>query len=286
MKLSNLPWRNRFKRLRVDMGARQSEWKSMVNWEPIYIDKRLAQTGWDFSLNKIEFNGNEAFEYKGRRVVIYIRDQNQPIDSEREKLNKVHLVVCNKLQDMIENDRFGKFVAATRTDGSFAVNFLQGNRLIKNGAERKLYVCKYCLNLLCYKNYCKCNSVEQDRIRESFDFVEFFQIYGSLVTKPRHTDKTAPLNNYTKDWSRVARTCKEKQNWTCEECKTHYPVGKKRQFLHVHHINALKYDNSNKNLRVLCINCHTKEYHHEHLKNSPQYAQFQRLANLESWSNP
>jgi hypothetical protein len=39
-----------------------------------------------------------------------------------------------------------------------------------------------------------------------------------------------------------------------------------KDLLHVHHINGVKSDNSEMNLRVLCQYCHGEQPNHEHMK--------------------
>ena len=273
MKLSNLPWRNQFKRLRDDMGARPIAWKSKGNWEPIFIDERLSATGIDISLDEIEFADDGTFEFAGRKVIVYIRDQNVTYrDGYR-----FHVADCEKIQEMRSKDRFQrKYVVATRLDGKFVVNLLSGRKLIKKDDVRSLSICKYCLSRLNYSNYEEMPYASRDRIWKDFDLEGFFDKYHSHIMRdPTHTDRSAPLNNYTQNWDRVSQRCREQAGWKCLKCQDYLGEDSKKRFLHVHHINGLKYNNSDDNLQVLCIMCHADI--DDQLKHSPDYAKYQEI---------
>ena len=77
-------------------------------------------------------------------------------------------------------------------------------------------------------------------------------------------------NQYPSNWPQIARYYKEQVGWKCEECGIDLRAGK--EFLEVHHINGLKRDNEEKNLRALCIRCHAEMP--QHLKSSPRYLEY------------
>ena len=58
---------------------------------------------------------------------------------------------------------------------------------------------------------------------------------------------------YNRDWIIVSRRYKEQNNWTCEECGLDCNITK--YYLHTHHINHNRYNNSYNNLKVLCRSC-------------------------------
>ena len=84
-------------------------------------------------------------------------------------------------------------------------------------------------------------------------------------------------NEYTPDWAIISRKRREECNWTCQSCKIQLDDHQYRRFLHVHHINGQKHDNSQGNLRVLCIHCHAEQKGHEHMKNQQDYFDFLQL---------
>ena len=268
--------------LRQQMGAELISWNSGGNWDPIDIDGLLITTGIDIPPDEIEYAPDGTLEYKGRKVVVYIRDQyhrdQYALDAyeliDPEHLCKFHVADCQTLSQMRRQGRYDRYVVATRRDGNFTVNFLDGGRLIKEGVECRLYVCKNCLNKLDYKNY-RNKRTQQGEIRESFDLREFFERYDSKITKePRHTETSAPVNEYSSDWPQISHCYKEKVGWKCEKCGT--DLGEGKEFLHAHHINAQKNDNREQNLRALCIHCHAEMPQHQHLKSDSKYRAYLR----------
>ena len=274
MKLPDFSTDVKLNRLRQQMGAELIPWTSG-------IDGMLVTTGIEISPDEIVYAPDGTLEYEGRKVVVYIRDQNvlnsyELVDPDPEQLRKFHVANCLTLKQMRAQSRYGRYVVATRTDGKFIVNFLVNNRIHKKGerVERRLYVCKHCLNKLDYKRY-RNRRTQQDEIRESFDLNEFFEMYGSRIAiEPPDTDRTAPINKYSSNWRQISRHYRKKVGWRCEECGTDLGEGKK--FLEVHHINSVKYDNKDENLRALCIHCHAEQYQHQRMKSLPEYDQYTR----------
>ena len=269
MKLPDFSKNVELNRLRHQMGAKLISWKS--------IDQILNTEGIQVEPEEIKISDDGTLEYEGRKVVVYIRDQfrlrNSDSSNDPQQLYKFHIVDCLTLQQMKRQGRHKRYVVATRTDGMFDVNFIEGGKLIEACVERNLYVCQNCLKRLNYKDYNSRRSLEQNKIKESFDLKEFFETFGpSIMIEPTHTDVTAPVNEYPLDWTLSSRCYREKVGWKCEECDIN--LAEEKRFLHVHHINGLKNDSSDENLQALCIGCHAEVPQHEHMKGLPDYDEF------------
>src|SRR6185437_13545466 len=97
--------------------------------------------------------GDGTLAYKNQRVILYIRDIKQFRDKSPsdDHLPRYHLTDCDKLQEMRANNRYGRYVVATRDTGEFQVN------LTRNGALRqsdeRLTVCQFCLGQLNWENF-------------------------------------------------------------------------------------------------------------------------------------
>lgn len=243
------------------MGAEFIVWNSERDWDPISIV--LDTEGLDISPDDLEYPDDGTLEYKGRKVVVYIRDQRvefQPY--------KFHVANCKTLSQMKAQNLYDRYVVATRTDGMFTVNSYDDNHdLIEEGAEHRLAVCINCLKALNYKAYNDCRRADQREIISEFELQAFFLEYPSQITPtPIHTETTAPLNDYTVDWPEISLRLREQNNWSCERCGRDFNGPERQQLLHVHHINGTRYDNRPENLQVLCSICHSLEPQHEHMR--------------------
>lgn len=156
-----------------------------------------------------------GFTYKGRRVILYIRDQAQYGDKTSEY--KFHLIECATLKAMRKQNRYDKYVVSTSTTGIFKVNRIINNRSAES--EEKLHVCKHCLRKLNQQGY--------NFIYENFSIEEFFKVMNednsiNFLYLPDENDLTAPTNIYPDNWKEISRRLKEKYNYTCQECHRNF----------------------------------------------------------------
>lgn len=288
MKLPDFSEHVGFNRLRQQMQAELITWDSGVELEPIDINRLLVTSGIDIPPGEIEYAPDGTLEYGGRKVVVYIRDQpvydtSVNIDElvDPDPLRRFHVADCSTLEDMRRQNRFDRYVVATRTDGQFIVNFLVGGKIHIKGekVERRLYVCRHCLNKLNYKDYRRAAGYKRDEIQESFDLEPFFEKYGSrIIDKPAGSDITDPLNQYPSNWTEISDQKREEVGWKCEECGI--DLISKKEFLHTHHINGRRDDTSQSNLVALCSRCHAEKPQHQYLKSISNYKEFQRWQQL------
>ena len=279
MKLPDFSKHVGLNQLRQNMGSELISWNSGEEWKSINIDKILVTTGIEITPDEIEYADDGTLEYGGRKVVVYIRDQYVPGDATREQLYKFHVADCDALQEMKKLNRYERYVVTYRRDGKFIVNLLgeSGYREKKEEIERRLYVCKYCLDRLNYNGYRRRGYSGQNAIRDYFDLRAFFERYDSQITRdPTHTDITAPVNTYPPNWEQISYRYKEKRNWKCEECGTN--LKDVRKFLHVHHINGQKNDSNEKNFLALCIGCHANKPQHHQLRSHPDYKEYMQMS--------
>lgn len=235
------------------------------------LSERLKSVGVDVDIDQVSLVGDGTLALGDVRVLLYIRDVSNY--SGNSKLPKYHLTYCKTLERMHRDRRFARYVVANRDDGNFCVNLMEGNR----GSEFiKLDVCQYCLAGLTWQGFSVMLSSEERKRRVgSFSLKEFFEKYPKdiISINPPHTSENAPLNEYSPDWREISNGVKFELDYQCQKCNLVLPDNKRR-FLHVHHVNGLKYDNSRGNLKVVCVACHSDEPLHSHMKESADYLEF------------
>ncbi len=237
------------------------------------LEKLTSPNGLDISGDELTILPDGTLAYKNSRVILYIRDVT--VYGNQEIQPRFHLANCTTLQQMRERKRFDRYVVSTRTDGRFNLN------LINAGTARtelyELSVCQNCLNLLNFDGF-----VMRLPQRKRIDFVRLFKIDRFFEKYPRslhsqtpkYNSDNAPLDRYSDDFEAISRKIRNSSEWRCQRCGINLSAPANRKWLHVHHINGLKYDNDRENLEAICIGCHAEEPNHGHIKNSPDYKEF------------
>lgn len=271
--------------LRQLMGASLGELKPAENRNALTTAEieALTKQGIDVSLDAVHVLPDGTLAYKNSRVILYIRDIAYYRESEQPSLPRFHVADCKTLEDMRANNRFNRYVVATREDGLFALNVIPpngwGGSAVKNISER-LPVCQNCLGKLRWDGFGHGMDRSTRRgIVESFSIARFFSVYGkTLVTKtPQHNADTAPLNTYSADFTMQGDRMKAKRGYRCDSCGIN--LTNHRKYLHAHHRDGQKHDSRDENIAVLCVACHAEQYNHSHLKAAPDYLDFLRVRN-------
>lgn len=69
---------------------------------------------------------------------------------------------------------------------------------------------------------------------------------------------------YSAGWTDISRKYRAIKDFTCEHCSL--SLDSHRSLLHCHHVNGVKSNHSEENLRALCVDCHRKEPLHDWMK--------------------
>ena len=179
---------------------------------------------------------------------------------------------------MRANNRYSRYVVAAREDGFFQINLIRDAG--PQGSLERLSVCQYCLGELTYRNFSM--GMDRDARREivaSFTVATYFSVWPrDVIDATGLVDEgTAPLNDYAGNVGSCAKETKNAANWQCLECQRDLSAAPVRRFLHVHHVNGVKYDNRPNNLLALCIECHAKQPGHGHMEGLPDLAAYRQL---------
>ena len=233
-------------------------------------------------------DGDGFFRVNNKTVLVYIKNQYLKYwgGEDGETNYRYHIYNCSTIRSSIEKGRKARYVfrdpvfIRDRGDDIFEINLTDMDSLdtIKTVKE-KLKVCKNCLKETNFENYDHINRPSQNQIWESFNYKVFFEIHEiqrlALINFADY--RTEQKNEYSKNFSEISNKYRESKNWTCEECGIDLSKINNRKYLHTHHINHKKSDNSLFNLKALCIECHSKKPHHDILKKNPDFFKFINL---------
>lgn len=226
----------------------------------------LNTVGAEAKLSDIRVDTDGTLNWKGHKVVLHIYSVRSD-GWQKESLPRFHVAECSTLQSMREKGAFERYVVSQKTTGNFTINISEVKR------EAALQICRNCLTHLDYQNFRSQRKTKQQEIVSGFKIPEFFQVYDKgFYSVPNYTDQTAVFDKYTDDWKKISAEMRWNNHWVCQGCRL--DLVKDKQFLHVHHKNSIRSDNSPSNLAVLCIECHAKQPDHEHIRRLRDYGKF------------
>lgn len=234
---------------------------------------RLSE-GIELNLDEVETTAG-LFEHKGEQVVIYIKDHTGAMArrnlstiqllAQPEQCRRVHLVECSTIEEMRAKGRFERYVVTNRRDNKYEISVIDEHNEV-NAVDAILRPCIHCLKALNYQDYNSVRRAEQKVIREGFDVDGFFENFTTFFAqRPLRWAHEDRASQYIAGWERLSERTRAARNWTCQDCGVVLSDPGHKKYLHVHHKNHVKGDNSPENLEVVCALCHQAKPDHQNM---------------------
>lgn len=235
--------------------------------------------GVTLTLDKIT-NTARLFQHEGEQVVIYIKDHTgtmarrnlttSDLLAEPDKCRRVHLMECGTIEEMRSRGRFERYVVTNRRDNKYEISVIDEHGDVDN-VDALLRPCINCLKALNYDDYNELRRAEQKAVRAAFDVEAFFENFTTFFAdRPSRWAHEDRASDYIAGWESLSKRTRAARNWACEDCGVNLSAIEHRKYLHVHHKNHVKGDNSPGNLEVLCALCHKRKPDHGQMFVSPK----------------
>ena len=194
----------------------------------------------------------------GKRTFIYIGNPSNYMDkistSDISTLPRYHFTECSTISKMAENGRAGRYVRPKIPDGQFTL--LLVIRKKEEIIDSQLYPCGNCMRT----QFPEVPFSE----RSTFTVEQFFAKYplhcASKFITSRKSILEAHHNVYAKNFKGISIARRSKKE--CEGCWGKFEPGD----LDLHHLDGDASNNSELNLKVLCVHCHVNEPNHSHYR--------------------
>ena len=118
-----------------------------------------------------------------------------------------------------------------------------------DGTKKDLEICGYCRSETGYPDINTTQFYERYLKDENFE--------ENFVEEDIPEEYDVNLWGYTQEWAEKSKSYRQSKNFTCENCGIKLD-GADGYYLDSHHINGRKTNNSNANLKCLCVLCHSK----------------------------
>lgn len=237
----------------------------VIDLPPDDEEKLRSGVGIEVDAKEIVFENDGTFSYKGVRVVIYIRDVAN-YGGMKSDLPRYHVLQCKTIQGKKGDGTFDRYVVNAEPNGRFKIKSITNNRASERFEE--LRVCQNCLSEVRFWGFhTNMSASVKERIVSAFKPKDFFDAYPMSLFEelPVYDVESYPTNVYPPDFPQITERLKRIRNFACEECNDWLKETRFRNFLHVHHRNAQKFDSRPTNLEVLCYECHARKPGHSHM---------------------
>lgn len=227
--------------------------------EDIKIGKRLIDSAIPVSKSEIAQKPGELLEYKGRKVVVYIRDQKAAVNFYRNRSGyRYHLCNCSTLQSMRDIGREHRYLATQRKDGMFEAHDLTVDPVQKGIVQMDL--CKNCVEILWRKR----------KYFTPFNLKQYFEKNDSYTPKTiKKIEEVRSTQTYSPKQDDYSREYRKACHHKCQICSV--DCSEFTGLLHMHHVDGNPANNQRHNLQILCVDCHSKQPLHGHMLRNPEF---------------
>lgn len=232
---------------------------SHIDTEDVKIGEQLIDSAIPVSKSEIAGEAGTLLQYKGRKICAYIRDQRATIDFYNQTSNyRYHLCNCGTLQKMTNIGREHRYLATQRSDGLFEAHDLTVDPISSGLVRMKL--CQNCIQILKQKGM----------YSQPFSLKEYYKKYDSYTPKTiRKVEEVRKKQTYSPNQKEISKEYRKANNYKCQICSV--DCTQLTGLLHLHHVDGNPSNNDRFNLKVLCVDCHSKQPLHQHMLANPQF---------------
>jgi len=202
-----------------------------------------------------------------RKTIVYISEVKRwALDS--YGYPKFHIFNCRTLVQMRNGGKGERYKKTLRDDGTFLM-VVSGERS-SDARYVPLEICGNCL----YQYNAKFNRRYTKPMFNIKEYIKQPKIEHHQELNPvffKEDLETVP-QFYAKNWNQISDELKKIKNYSCQKCGIKLEEAKK--YLHTHHVDSNPSNNIVSNLKVLCIECHSNEFNHAHIKQNINYHKF------------
>lgn len=240
--------------------VRKTEVVQIDNSKQFYYAKKLKAESIPLHVqDNISFD-NGIIQVNNVKCCVYIKEQREQYFTNGRSGYKYHLCCCEKIMEMIEDGRAGRYVATSRDDGLFPVTVQSSVMNSYREDIIPLGLCKFCINILESKGM----------YFTPFSLREFFHRFQPQIQEFINIEKVRVIDEqHVPDHTELERIYTEAAGNICALCGVN--CSQYKNLLHLHYKDGCKQNYRASNLMVLCHDCYANQTLHSDLKKRYDY---------------
>lgn len=233
--------------------------REYIDQESVRIDEQLISGTIPVNKSDIVQRPGEALELNGGKIVAYIRDQKSAVNFHEKRTDyKYHLFDCRTMQAMKDIGREHRYLATRKNNEIFDVYDLTSNPIQSGSVHMDL--CKNCAEILRRKG----------KYSYPFNLKKYFEENNSYIPKTiKKIEEVRSIQTYSPNQKDYSREYRKACHYKCQSCSV--DCSELPGLLHMHHVDGNPANNRRHNLQILCVDCHSLEPMHKHMRRSPKF---------------